>query len=63
MTYQNIVLEHTGKVAVVKLNAPEVLNALSQDMVAELHDAIVSVIASDARCLLLTGEGRAFSAG
>lgn len=63
MTYENIILERDGKVAVIKLNAPKVLNALSADMVAELHDAVVEVIKSDARCLLLTAEGRAFCAG
>jgi len=63
MDYENIIVERDGKVAIVRLNAPEVLNALSSDMVAELHHAVVKIIASDARCLLLTGEGRAFSAG
>ncbi len=63
MDYENIIVERNGNVAIVRLNAPEVLNALSSDMVAELHHAVVGIIASDARCLLLTGEGRAFSAG
>lgn len=63
MTYKNITVEHIDRVAVVKLNAPEVLNALSAEMVQELSMAISEVTGSDARCLLLTGEGRAFSAG
>ena len=63
MDYENIILEREGKVAIIRLNAPEVLNALSSDMVAEIHHAVVKVIASDARCLLITGEGRAFCAG
>ena len=63
MTYDNILLEYRDRVAVLTLNAPEVLNALSNDMVSELHHAVVRVIKSDARCLLMTGEGRAFSAG
>ena len=63
MTYENIRLEYRDRVAVLTLNAPEVLNALSNAMVSELHDAIVQVINSEARCLLMTGEGRAFSAG
>ena len=48
---------------IITLNAPEVLNALSSDMVAELSQALDEVLASDARCLLLTGEGRGFCAG
>ncbi|MBO6556279.1 MAG: enoyl-CoA hydratase/isomerase [Pseudomonadales bacterium] len=63
MEYKNIRLEHVGLVAVVTLNAPEVLNALSADMVSELSHAITEVTTSDARCLLITGEGRAFCAG
>ena len=63
MDYQNIVVDHVDRVAVVKLNAPEVLNALSSTMVQELNAAIVDVLKSDARCLLMTGEGRAFCAG
>ena len=62
-TYENIILEHVDRVAVIRLNAPDVLNALSAEMVTELHDAVLEVLGSDARCLLLTGEGRAFSAG
>ncbi len=63
MEYKNIVVEHVGKVGIVKLNAPEVLNALSAEMVQELSQAVTDVIRSDARCLMLTGEGRAFCAG
>ena len=63
MGYQSISLERDGKVAIVKLNEPSVLNALSSSMVQELHAAVNEVIASDARCLLMTGEGRAFCAG
>ena len=63
MHYENILLEYRDKVALLTLNAPDVLNALSSNMVSELHHAIVEVIKSDARCLLITGAGRAFSAG
>lgn len=63
MSYENILVEHKGRVAVVKLNAPQVLNALSSTMVQELGAAIGEVVESDARCLLMTGEGRAFCAG
>lgn len=58
-----VVVERVGRVAVVKLNAPKVLNALSGSMVQELSAAVSEVIESDARCLLMTGEGRAFCAG
>ncbi|MBL6688912.1 MAG: enoyl-CoA hydratase/isomerase [Pseudomonadales bacterium] len=63
MDYKNIQLDYVGRVAVLKLNAPEVLNALSADMVSEISHAVTAVTKSDARCLLMTGEGRAFCAG
>ena len=63
MSYENISVEHIDRVAVLKLDAPEVLNALSPDMVQELSNAVTDIINSDARCLLITGAGRAFCAG
>lgn len=63
MSYQRIAVEHVDNVAIIKLNDPGVLNALSGAMVQELHAAIIDVTSSDARCLLMTGEGRAFCAG
>lgn len=63
MSYENVAIDYVGHVAVLKLNAPEVLNALSPPMVQEMSSAITDIIRSDARCLLITGEGRAFCAG
>jgi len=63
MNYKNILVDYQDRVAVLTLNAPEVLNALSKEMVQELSSAITDIIQSDARCLLITGQGRAFSAG
>ena len=63
MNYRNIRVEHVGRVAVLTLSAPEVLNALSADMVQEMAHAIDGIGQSQARCLLITGEGRAFCAG
>ena len=63
MKYENVEVTHVDRVAVLKLNAPEVLNALSGDMVLEISHAVDEIINGDARCLLMTGEGRAFCAG
>jgi len=57
-------IERDGELATVVLNRPEALNALSN----ELCDAIVHAfreLAEDdgVRAVILTGEGRAFSAG
>jgi 2-(1,2-epoxy-1,2-dihydrophenyl)acetyl-CoA isomerase len=58
-------LEFDGKVAVLSFNHPEVLNAIGSQMIDDLTDALFEVQkpANGARCLLLTGEGRAFCAG
>lgn len=50
--------------AIITLNRPEALNALSFDIVRQIGEAIDETAASDARCLLITGAGeRAFCAG
>lgn len=50
--------------ALITLNRPETLNAMDWDMIREL-DALLDRIALDSsvRALLITGAGRAFSAG
>jgi enoyl-CoA hydratase len=50
--------------AVITLNRPEALNALSFSVVEEIDAAITKATASDARALLITGAGdKAFCAG
>ena len=51
-------------VRVVTLNRPERLNAMSIDLVIELHDTLEAVGAdNDCRVIVLTGAGRAFCSG
>ena len=52
-----------GPLAEVRLNRPERLNALDEAMVATFHGVLDEVASAPARALLLTAEGRAFSAG
>jgi 2-(1,2-epoxy-1,2-dihydrophenyl)acetyl-CoA isomerase len=65
MHFERATLEIDGAVAVLTLNHPEVLNALSPPMIAGLIAALDEVEASDSavRCLVMTGAGRAFCAG
>ena len=65
MTYQRISLEFDGPVAVLTFKHPEVMNAVGARMLTELGQAVREVAdpAHGARCLLVTGEGRAFCSG
>ena len=62
MHYAKIQYEMSGQVAIIRLNAPEVMNAVDEPMMLELDDA-VDRASSAARALLLTSNGRAFCAG
>lgn len=59
-----ILLERIDHVAVLRLNRPEQLNALTADMLVQLRDAIEGLGAdASVRALLITGAGRGFCAG
>lgn len=62
MTYQTISVAEAEGVTTLVLNRPEVMNALSSLMRAELLDALRQAEAS-ARAIVLTGAGRAFCSG
>ncbi len=64
MSFQTITLDRDGPVAVLTLNRPDRLNAISQQMLAELAQACDAVEADDGtRVLVVTGAGKAFSSG
>ena len=65
MSYQNIISARDDKVAIITLNRPEKLNAMSYELAAELDQELKDIENSDeVRCVVLTGAGpRAFSAG
>jgi enoyl-CoA hydratase len=57
-------VEATGAVTTVRLNRPQVRNAMNYDLVGALHDALDEVAANDqCRVVVLTGAGDAFCAG
>ncbi len=59
-----VVTRTEGAVATVTLTRPEALNAITREMLVELADALDAVAADAAvSVVVLTGEGRAFSAG
>jgi 2-(1,2-epoxy-1,2-dihydrophenyl)acetyl-CoA isomerase len=63
MTYQTIQSEMRGQVCLLTLNRPDRLNALTVEVARELQDAITESVKNGARCIVLTGGGRAFCAG
>jgi enoyl-CoA hydratase/carnithine racemase len=56
-------VDRDGPVAVVRLDRDEKLNAISTAVERELHGALASDEVRSCRALVVTGEGRAFSAG
>ncbi|MDY7577876.1 enoyl-CoA hydratase [Herbaspirillum sp. RTI4] len=64
MDYQTIIVETRDKVGVITLNRPKALNALNDEMMIELGDALLKFDADEAiACIVLTGSERAFAAG
>src|SRR2546427_12824918 len=62
--YQTIVLATADSIATIKLNRPEKLNAFGGTMREEILDALDKIAADEPiRAVIVTGEGRAFSAG
>ena len=63
MKLDRIRLEYHDNVAVMTLNDPSVLNALGYLLKQDMTEALDAVDAANARCLLITGAGRAFCSG
>jgi enoyl-CoA hydratase/carnithine racemase len=62
--YNTLLVEHESGVTVVTLNRPDRMNAFNAEMSRELSEAIVALDDDDAvRAIVITGAGRAFSAG
>ena len=64
MAFENIIYERRDAIAYLTLNRPDKLNALNAGLVADLQDALDVVEADpEVRVAIITGAGRAFSAG
>ena len=64
MEYTNIIVERENRVATIRLNRPDVLNALGPEMLREISSAVAEAGNDESiRVLVIRGEGRAFSAG
>ncbi|MBL8392222.1 MAG: enoyl-CoA hydratase/isomerase family protein, partial [Candidatus Accumulibacter sp.] len=64
MTYVNIITEVRGKVGLITLNRPKQLNALNDDLMDELGDALGGFEADEnIGAIVITGSDKAFAAG
>ena len=64
MSYQTLTLEKDNHVATITLNRPEMMNAFSEQLIWDMGEATKAVKNdSQIRILVITGEGRGFTAG
>jgi enoyl-CoA hydratase len=64
MSYETIVVETRGRVGIVRLNRPQVLNALNAVLLREFIAAVEAFETNaGVGCLLVTGSDKAFAAG
>jgi len=64
MPYADLLIETHGRVAVIRLNRPKALNALNDNMMNELGEALYKFDADPGiGCIILTGSEKAFAAG
>jgi enoyl-CoA hydratase len=62
--FEHIIVEIKGKVGVITLNRPKLLNALSFGVFGEIANAVDDLEANEAiGCIVLTGNEKAFAAG
>lgn len=64
MNFENILIETHGKVGLIRLNRPKALNALNDQLMNELGEALLAFDGdSKIACIVLTGNEKAFAAG
>ncbi|MEL6809340.1 MAG: enoyl-CoA hydratase [Pseudomonadota bacterium] len=64
MAYETIIVEVEDHIAKVTLNRPDALNAINDQLMTELADAMgAAQNDSKVRCIILTGSEKAFAAG
>jgi enoyl-CoA hydratase/carnithine racemase len=62
--FNNIILEKKNRIAKISLNRPDALNAIDKPTLLEIQAAVKDIENDDAiRVVIITGKGRAFSAG
>ncbi|MCK4312995.1 MAG: enoyl-CoA hydratase/isomerase family protein, partial [Candidatus Cloacimonetes bacterium] len=64
MSYKNLIVETFENIGIVKINRPEVLNAINVEMILEIEKVMHEFNDNkDILVIIITGEGKAFIAG
>ena len=64
MTYENIMIETDGKIGLIKMNRPDVLNAVNIETILELENAVNELNDNqDIFVIIISGEGKSFVSG
>ena len=64
MSYQTLLVETLGKVGLIRLNRPKQLNALNDELMNELGEALLGFDRDQAiGAIVITGSDKAFAAG
>jgi enoyl-CoA hydratase len=64
MSYENLIVETHGKVALIRLIRPQALNALNSALMRELKSVLKDLDANaKIGCVVITGSDKAFAAG
>ncbi len=64
MAYQNLLVEKESRIATIKFNRPQVLNAVNIETILELETALQEINDDPSiKVLILTGEGKSFVSG
>jgi len=60
---KTVIYEKKDRIGIIKLNRPEVLNAINDALIEDFLSVFQLAQKDDTRVIILKGEGRAFSAG
>ena len=63
MSFETVIYELNESIAVITLNRPDALNALSRRLIADLNSAIQRAVEDGSRAIVLAANGRAFCSG
>jgi len=64
MNFNTLILEEKDGIGIILFNRPDVLNAINEEMVSELSQAITNLEEREQiKAIIVTGEGKAFIAG